>query len=91
MKTVETRSQSAKKRSLGGKRCVRFSVSVTNDSDRKLSKLAVSCGMTKSELADQLIIFALHSPNVIDHLQNKYNKVEEYKVHPVVINNDLYY
>ncbi|WP_071392729.1 hypothetical protein [Bacillus tuaregi] len=84
-------SEAAKKRNLGNKRCVRFSVSVNNEYDRKLSRLSTSCGMSKSEMSDQLLRIALDSPNVIAWLQERYNKVEEYKVRPTLINNKLYY
>jgi hypothetical protein len=49
MSVLNNRSEAAKKRSLGGKRCVRFSISINNEYDRKLSRLSTSCGMTKSD------------------------------------------
>jgi hypothetical protein len=91
MSVLNNCSEAAKKRSLGGKRCVRFSISINNEYDRKLSRLSTSCGMTKSELSDQLLRIALDSPNVLEWLQNQFNKVEEYKVCPTVINNKVYY
>ncbi|TDK54750.1 ribbon-helix-helix protein, CopG family [Bacillus salipaludis] len=91
MSVLKKRSEAAKERNLGGKRCVRFSISINNEYDRKLSKLAISCGMTKSEMSDQLLRIALDSPNVLDWLQQKFNKIEEYKVRPTVINNKVYY
>ena len=91
MNIFKNRSETARKRNLGDKRCVRFSISITNEYDRKLSRLSTSCGMTKSEMSDQLLRMALDSPNVIEWLQNQYNKVEEYKVRPTVINNKVYY
>ena len=91
MNIFKNRSETARERNLGNKRCVRFSISITNEYDRKLSRLSTSCGMTKSEMSDQLLRIALDSPNVIEWLQNQYNKVEEYKVRPTVINNKVYY
>jgi hypothetical protein len=91
MNIFKNRSEAARERNLGNKRCVRFSISITNEYDRKLSRLSTSCGMTKSEMSDQLLRIALDSPNVIEWLQNQYNKVEEYKVRPTVINNKVYY
>ncbi|MEI4831240.1 hypothetical protein WAX78_17585 [Bacillus sp. FJAT-53711] len=44
----------------------------------KLSRLATSCGMTKSKMSDQLLRIVLNSPNVLEWLQQKFNKVEEY-------------
>lgn len=91
MSILKNRSEAAKERNLGGKRCIRFSISINNEYDRKLSRIATSCGMTKSEMSDQLLRIALDSPNVIEWLQNKFNKVEEYKVKPTLINNKVYY
>jgi hypothetical protein len=91
MSVLNNRSEAAKKRSLGGKRCVRFSISINNEYDRKLSRLSTSCGMTKSEMSDQLLRIAFDSPNVLDWFQDQFNKVEEYKVRPTVINNKVYY
>jgi hypothetical protein len=91
MSPLNNRSASAQKRNLGNKRCVRFSVSINNEYDRKLSRLSTSCEMSKSEMTDQLLRIALDSPNVIDWLQEHYNRIEEYKVHPLKINNKVHY
>jgi hypothetical protein len=91
MSLIESRSEVQKKKCLGGKRCVRFSISINNEYDRKLSRLSTSCGMSKSEMVDQLLRISLDAANVIDWLQEQYNKVEEYKVKPVIINNKVHY
>jgi hypothetical protein len=91
MGLLNNRSEAAQNRNLGNKRCVRFSISINNEYDRKLSRLSTSCGMSKSEMTDQLLRIALDSPNVIEWLQEQFNKVEEYKVHPLKINNKIHY
>lgn len=91
MSTIKNRSESARERSLGGKRCVRYSISINNEYNKKLSMLAVSCGMTKSEMSDQLLRIALDSPNVVNWLQDQFNKVEQYRVKPLIINNKVVY
>jgi hypothetical protein len=91
MNLFNNHSNTAQKRNLGNKRCVRFSISINNEYDRKLSRLSTSCGMSKSEMTDQLLRIALDSSNVIDWLQEQYNKVEEYKIHPLKINNKVHY
>jgi hypothetical protein len=91
MDPLNNRSTAAQKRNLGNKRCVRFSVSINNEYDRKLSRLSTSCEMSKSEMTDQLLRIALDSPNVIDWLQKHYNRIEEYKVQPLKINNKVHY
>lgn len=91
MSILKNKSGVMKEKLLGGKRSVRFSISINNEYDRKLSRLSVSCNMTKSEMTDHLLRIALDSPSVIEFLQNKFNEVEEYRVRPTIINNKLYY
>ena len=50
MNLFKNNSNAAQKRNLGSKRCVRFSISINNEYDRKLSRLSTSCGMSKSEM-----------------------------------------
>ena len=92
MKLFKSRYDGAESRALvGNKHSVRFSISINNEYDRKLTLLSNSCGMSKSEMTDQLLRIALDSPNVVDWLQEQYNKVEEYRVRPLKINNKIHY
>jgi hypothetical protein len=92
MKLFKSRYDGAESRALvGNKRSVRLSISINNEYDRKLTLLSNSCGMSKSEMTDQLLRIALDSPNVVDWLQEQYNKVEEYRVRPLKINNKIHY
>lgn len=92
MKLFKSRYDGAESRALvGNKRSVRLSISINNEYDRKLTMLSNSCGMSKSEMTDQLLRIALDSPNVVDWLQEQYNKVEEYRVRPLKINNKIHY
>ena len=92
MKLFKSGYDGAESRALvGNKRSVRLSISINNEYDRKLTLLSNSCGMSKSEMTDQLLRIALDSPNVVDWLQEQYNKVEEYKVRPLKINNKIHY
>lgn len=84
-------SQAAKTRSLGGKRCSRFSISIENEYNKKLSKLATSCGMSKSAMADALLRVALNSPHIIEDFQDIYNKHEEYRIIPRIVNDEVHY
>lgn len=84
-------SETASTRNLGDKRCVRFSVSIQNEYDGKLERLAISCGIPKATLADALLRIALDSPPTIEWLQKKYNKNERYLVRPVVIDKKVCY
>jgi HSP90 family molecular chaperone len=92
MKLFKSRYDGAESKALvGNKRSVRLSISINNEYDRKLTLLSNSCGMSKSEMTDQLLRIALDSPNVVDWLQEQYNKVEEYRVRPLKINNKIHY
>ncbi len=92
MKLFKSRYDGAESRALvGNKRSVRLSISINNEYDRKLTLLSNSCGMSKSEMTDQLLRIALDSPNVVDWLQEQYNKVEEYRIRPLKINNKIHY
>ena len=92
MKLFKSRYDGAESRALvGNKRSVRLSISINNEYDRKLTMLSNSCGMSKSEMTDHLLRIALDSPNVVDWLQEQYNKVEEYRVRPLKINNKIHY
>ena len=92
MKLFKSRYDGAESRALvGNKRSVRLSISINNEYDRKLTLLSNSCGMSKSEMTDQLLRIALDSPNVVVWLQEQYNKVEEYRIRPLKINNKIHY
>ncbi|MGM0924013.1 MAG: ribbon-helix-helix domain-containing protein [Bacillota bacterium] len=83
---VPNKSKSAKTKGLGGKRCCRFSISVSNDTEKKLDALAVSTGFSRSELADYLLQACVNSPDFVYALQEKHNVNEKYKVYPTIIN-----
>jgi hypothetical protein len=92
MKLFKSRYDGAENKALvGNKRSAGLSISINNEYDRKLTLLSNSCGMSKSEMTDQLLRIALDSPNVVDWLQEQYNKVEEYRVRPLKINNKIHY
>lgn len=61
------------------------------DTHDKLVKLAISCGMTKTKLAEYLIGICLNSPDTVKAIQDKYNKTKKYYVSPVVVNNKVEY
>lgn len=78
-------------RGTGGKRCIRKSVSLTNDLNSKAKKLAVSCDLSQAELLSIIIELNLNSVSVIDFLQTKYNKDDQYRLIPIEINGKLHY
>lgn len=78
-------------RGVGGKRCVRRSVSMTNDTDQKLKKLAISCNMKQAELASLIIKKTLNNPEAVTNLQRRFNLNDQYWVYPVLINGEVKY
>lgn len=78
-------------RGVGGKRCVRRSVSMTNDTDQKLKKLAISCNMKQAELASLIIEKTLNTPEAVTNLQRRFNSNDQYWVYPVLINGEVKY
>lgn len=83
---VPNKSKAAKTRNLGSKRCCRFSISVTSNTENKLDALAISTGFTRSELCDYLLQICVNSPDLVNSIQDKFNKNERYRVHPRIIN-----
>lgn len=80
-----------KGKSMGGKKVIRKSVSLNNDTHLKLKKLAVSCDMPLATLASLIIEMSVNSPSVIQTLQDKYNKEDHYRIIPVSINGKVQY
>ena len=57
--------------------------SLTQDAHDKLNRLAISCSMTKTQLAAHLLTMAVNNPEIIKHYQDRFNKVSQYRVIPV--------
>jgi len=79
------------KRGVGPKRCVRKSISMTNETEGKLNRLAVACHMSPAELATILLEAGLNSEGLIQWLQNKYNRNPQYRVIPIKENGRIIY
>ena len=78
-------------RGVGGKRCSRRAISLSNDVDIKLKKLAISCDMPPATLAALIVEETLNSANAVTNLQKVYNKNEHYWCYPVVFNGKIQY
>ncbi len=72
-------------RGVGGKRCNRRSISMTNLTNTRAKKLAVSCDMPVAKFLAMLIEDMLNNQSVVEHYQDKYNKNPQYRVKPIVI------
>ena len=79
------------KRGIGGRRVVRVNLSMASEYHSKLKKLSTACDMQPTTLAMKLIELSLDSPSVIQWLQDKYNKQEEYRVTPISSNGMIIY
>jgi hypothetical protein len=58
--------------------------SLTRDTHDKLYKLAISCNMTKTKMAEQLIHMSVNHPDIIEHYQKIYNTEPMYRIVPVI-------
>lgn len=67
----------------GGKKVARVNVSLSNQHETKLNRLATACQKRPTTLAGMLIEMCLDSPEVISMLQEKYNVYTAYKVLPL--------
>lgn len=79
------------KRGIGRGRIVRRSVSLSNEYDSKLKKLAISCSMPPATLMCLLVEYCLDSPTLIHLLQDQYNRIPQYKVIPIRDGNKIIY
>uniref|UniRef100_UPI0034A0B180 hypothetical protein n=2 Tax=Bacillus TaxID=1386 RepID=UPI0034A0B180 len=69
----------------------RVNPSLDSDTHQKLKKLAISCDMTKTQLAAEILKMALNNESVIDWYQKKYNKDDSYRIILARINGELHY
>lgn len=77
---IDLRNDSRKVRS---DKKVRVNASLDQDTHRKLKKLSISCDMTKTTLAAEIIKIAVNHTEIIKWLQDQYNKEEEYRIIPI--------
>ncbi|MEC1716577.1 hypothetical protein [Schinkia azotoformans] len=71
------------KKGCGDKKINRVGVSLSNQYEAKLNRLATACQKRPTTLAGMLIEICLDSPEIIDMLQEKYNVYTAYKVLPI--------
>ncbi|KAA6446899.1 hypothetical protein [Bacillus swezeyi] len=78
-------------RKLRSDKKTRVNPSLDQDTHKKLKKLAISCDMTKTMLAAEIIEMAVNNESVIEWFQKKYNVDDVYRIIPVNINGKIYY
>ncbi|MCG7320197.1 hypothetical protein [Brevibacillus laterosporus] len=70
---------------------IRVNPSLNTDTHGKLEKLALSCEMTKTKLAEEILKLSLNSPDIVRYLQTKYNKNPRHKINPVIVDKRVEY
>ncbi|MCU9601745.1 hypothetical protein [Pallidibacillus thermolactis] len=79
------------KKELHGNKKIRVNASLDKDTHDKLKKLAISCDMTKTMLAYEIIKLAVNHVDIIDFFQDRYNQDERYRIIPVRKDGKTYY
>lgn len=72
-----------KQNELHGNKKIRVNSSLDQDTHDKLKKLSISCDMSKTMMAYEIIKIVVNHTDFIDFLQDKYNKDDQYRVIPV--------
>lgn len=70
---------------------IRVNSSLDEDTHRKLKKLSLSCNMTKTMMAAELIKMCVNHPDIINFYQDQYNTEIEYRVVPIRENGKVKY
>jgi hypothetical protein len=68
------------------RRNTRFSVSTSNRTERQLSALATSCGKSKAEIGNEIWRIFLERPELINELQDRFNKHASSRITGFVLN-----
>lgn len=61
------------------------------ETHKKLFKLAISCNMSKTKMAEKIINMAVNHPDIVNFFQDAYNTDDDFKVTPIVINKKVIY
>jgi hypothetical protein len=70
---------------------VRVLAGLSQGDHEKLQKLAISCGMTKTKLAEHMIMLCLNSEDHVNWYQDKFNRDSKYRVQIQKTEDDLEY
>ncbi|MCR1834954.1 hypothetical protein NSA56_11165 [Oceanobacillus caeni] len=55
-----------------------------HDTHLKLFKLAISCNMSKTAMAEKIIKMSVNHTDIIDYFQNIYNTEPDFRVIPIM-------
>lgn len=70
---------------------VRVMLSISQENDAKLKRLAIACDKAKSTLGNEIVEWALNNEQFIDFFQRKFNASDELRVVPIKQNGKIYY
>lgn len=59
---------------------VKVLAGLSQDDHEKLQKLAISCNMTKTKLAEHILSLALNSESHVRWYQDRYNTNDKYRI-----------
>ncbi|MFE8703966.1 hypothetical protein ACFYKX_25670 [Cytobacillus sp. FJAT-54145] len=85
------RIQNTENRKVRSDKKERVNITTTQDTHTKLKKLAVSCGMTKTALAEDMIRLCVNHMDIVNWYQEQFNQDEQYRVKPVQKDGNLIY
>ena len=79
------------KRATRSDKKIRVNITTTQDTHRKLKKLAISCNMSKTALAEDLIRMCVNHTDIIEWYQKQHNTEDEYRIIPILKDGKVYY
>jgi hypothetical protein len=68
---------------------IRVNSSYTNTIHEKLQKLAIACGVTKTELQAHLVELCLANENIINYVQDEFKKTSHFRIIPTKLGGEL--
>lgn len=70
-------------KNIHGNKKIRVNASLDQDTHNKLQKLSISCNMTKTMLAAEILKMAVNHYDIINFYQDRFNVNEQYRVIPI--------
>jgi len=70
---------------------VRVMLSLSQENEAKLKRLAIACDMAKSTLGNEIVEWALNNEQFIDFFQRKFHASDELRVIPIKQNGKITY
>lgn len=69
----------------------RIGLTPDDDSKEKLAKLSVSCDTVPTTMANRLLKLCLNNPNIVEFVQQLYNKEPQYRIKPRLMGDKCIY